>query len=111
MSHSRTEPNRAWDAGLRPDDHVAVLVCEQVEGSLVDWNVCSPIHFIAVSDMRDAVKKKRVDTTEPKGVEEGSEIRMIWPCTGANEYHVSSGARMLLPLLDMRMTRPVCTVI
>jgi len=85
MSHSRTEPNRAWDAGLRPDDHVAVLVCEQVEGSLVDWNVCSPIHFIAVSDMRDAVKKNRVTTTEPKGVEEGSEIRMIWPCTCANE--------------------------
>ena len=85
MSHSRTEPNRAWDAGLRPDDHVAVLVCEQVEGSLVAWNVSSPIHFISVSDMREAVRQKRVAITEPKGVEEGSEIRMIWPCTGANE--------------------------
>lgn len=85
MSHSRTDPNRSWGWGLRSDDHVAVLVCNQVDGSLVDWTVSSPIHFISISDMREAVQNNRITTTTPKGVEEGSEIRMIWPCTATKE--------------------------
>jgi len=85
MSHSLKDPNRAWDSGMRSDDRVAVLVCTQQNDLPINWNIDSPIHFITIEEMRNAAKKKRVNITKPKGVEEGSEIRMIWPCKGANQ--------------------------
>jgi hypothetical protein len=85
MSHSLKDPYRAWDAGMRPDDHVAVLLCKQAGDSPVEWQPASPIHFIKVSDMREAVTRRHIQISKPKGVEEGSEIRMIWPCAIANE--------------------------
>jgi HEAT repeat protein len=88
MSHSLKDPYRAWDYGMRPDDQVAILLCAQGSSSPVDWKPASPIHFIKVSDMREAVKNNLVKTTKPKGVEEGSEIRMIWPTVAANEASV-----------------------
>jgi len=88
MSHSLKDPYRAWDFGMRPDDQVAVLLCEQASDSPVDWKIGSPIHFIKVSDMRRAVAGKLVNVSKPKGVEEGSEIRMIWPTAAANEASV-----------------------
>ncbi|GIK41404.1 MAG: hypothetical protein BroJett011_52370 [Chloroflexota bacterium] len=88
MSHSLRDPYRAWDAGMRPDDLVAIVLCQQASESPVDWEVISPIHFVKVEDMREAVAKDHVKVTEPKGVEEGSEIRIIWPCVTANEESV-----------------------
>jgi HEAT repeat protein len=79
MSHSLKDPNRAWDAGMRSDDMVAVVQCARQSDSIVDWAPCSPIHFVLVADMQAAYRKKRVTITKPKGVEEGSEIRIIWP--------------------------------
>ncbi len=85
MSHSRADPNRAWDTGLSSNDYVAFVMFESRDGSIVDWEAVSPVHFIKVKDMQDAYKKKRVKITTPKGVEEGSEIRVIWPATRAQE--------------------------
>jgi hypothetical protein len=85
MSHSRKDPHRAWDAGMRPDDHVTALLCKQINDSPVDWEVVSPIHFIKVADMQEAVTNGYIQVSRPKGVEEGSEIRMIWPSATANE--------------------------
>jgi len=88
MSHSLKDPYRAWDYGMRPDDQVAVLLCDQASDSPIDWESASPIHFVKVSDMRKAVADKLIKITKPKGVEEGSEIRMIWPTVAANETSV-----------------------
>lgn len=90
MSHSKSDPNRAWDAGMRPDDYVVVVLCEQASDAIVDWQPSSPIHFIRVEDMRTAFSSGSVKITEPKGVEEGSEIRVIWPSVAANEKSVVS---------------------
>lgn len=79
------DPNRAWDAGMRQDDTVAVLLCTQVRNSPVDWIPVSPIHFVRVADLKQAVTSNVVKVTKPKGVEEGSEVRMIWPIATANE--------------------------
>ncbi len=85
MSHSQKDPHRAWDAGMRPDDQVAIVLCKQRDDSPIAWETISPIHFIKISAMRDAVAKRQVQITKPKGVEEGSEIRMIWPSAHAHE--------------------------
>lgn len=79
MSHSKTDPRRAWDADMRNDDFVAVVLCEKNGERPVDWEIASPIHFIKVQDMRDAFEKRKISITEPKGADEGSEIRVIWP--------------------------------
>lgn len=90
MSHSKSDPNRAWDAGMRPDDFVVVVLCEQASDAIVDWQASSPIHFISVEDMRTIFVHGTVKITEPKGVEEGSEIRVIWPSVAANDKSVVS---------------------
>jgi hypothetical protein len=78
MSHSLKDPRRAWDAGMRDDDYVSIVVFEQGTESPIDLKRISPIHFISVKDLRDAFARKRVSITKPKGVEEGSEIRVVW---------------------------------
>ena len=73
---------------MREDDFVVVVLCEQASDSIVDWRAASPIHFIRVGDMRQAFTRELVRITVPKGVEEGSEIRVIWPSVAANEKAV-----------------------
>jgi len=45
----------------------------------------SPVHFICVKDLRQAFSDKLVSITKPKGVEEGSEIRVVWTCAVAKQ--------------------------
>lgn len=85
MSHSLKDPRRAWDAGMRDDDHVSIVVFEQSAESPIDLKRISPVQFINVKDMRDAFTGKRVSITKPKGVEEGSEIRVVWTSAIANQ--------------------------
>jgi hypothetical protein len=85
MSHSLKDPRRAWDAGMRDDDYVSIVVFEQKDESPVDLKRISPIHFISVKELRDAFTAKRVSITKPKGVEEGSEIRVMWTCAVAKQ--------------------------
>lgn len=80
MSHSLNDPRRAWDNGMRDDDTVSIVLFNQSEESPLDLTQTSPIHFVSVRDLREAYAARRVKTTQPKGVEEGSEIRVVWPC-------------------------------
>jgi hypothetical protein len=106
MSHSLKDPKRAWDAGMRDDDFVSIVVFEQNEDSPVDLKQKSPIHFIRVKDMRKAFTDEQVSITQPKGVEEGSEIRVMWTCAAANQQSivaaVESGRIILNPTQEMR---------
>ena len=88
MSHSLNEPSRCWDVCMRADDYVSIVLLEAVEGSIVDYRRISPVMFIKVSDMQAAFVAKEVKITTPKGVEEGSEIRVIWPCAAAKAASV-----------------------
>ena len=88
MSHSLKDPRRAWDAGMRDDDYVSIVVFEQRADSPLDLKRISPVHFISVKDLRVAFVTKRVSITKPKGVEEGSEIRVVWPCAVASQKSV-----------------------
>ena len=90
MSHSLNDPKRAWDAGMRDDDLVSIIVFEQNNDSPIDLKQISPDHFISVKDMRKAFAAGQVSITQPKGVEEGSEIRVMWTCAAANQQAVVS---------------------
>lgn len=88
MSHSLKDEKRAWDAGLRDDDFVSIVLLRQEDDSFINPEAISPVHFIAVSDMRLAFKNRHVSITTPKGFEEGSEIRVVWGCSAARQDSV-----------------------
>lgn len=88
MSHSLKDPKRAWDAGMRDDDLVSIVVFEQKDTNPIDLKQISPVHFVSVKELRKAFTAGQVSITQPKGVEEGSEIRVVWTCAGANEKSV-----------------------
>lgn len=90
MSHSLRDPKRAWDAGMRDDDYVSIVVFKQSAESPIDLKRISPIQFVRVKDLRDAFAAKRVSITKPKGVEEGSEIRVVWTSAAAKQQSVVS---------------------
>lgn len=88
MSHSRHDPKRAWDAGMRDDDMVSIVVFEQNDDCPIDLKQISPVHFVSVREMLTAFTAGQVSITQPKGVEEGSEIRVMWTCAAANQRSV-----------------------
>ncbi len=88
MSHSLKDPKRAWDADMRDDDFVSIVVFEQSDDSPIDLKPTSPVHFVSVREMRKAFAEGQVSITKPKGVEEGSEIRVVWPCAAAHQRSV-----------------------
>ena len=90
MSHSLNDPKRAWDAGMRDDDLVSIVVFQQNNDSPVGLKQVSPVHFASVEEMRKAFTAGQVSITQPKGVEEGSEIRVMWTCAAANQKAVVS---------------------
>jgi hypothetical protein len=88
MSHSLNDPKRAWDAGMRDDDLVSIVAFEQNDDSPIDLKQISPVHFIRVKEMRKAFVAGQIAITQPKGVEEGSEIRVMWTCAAASQRSV-----------------------
>lgn len=88
MSHSLNDPKRAWDAGMRDDDLVSIVLFEQNDVSPIDLKQISPVHFVSVRELRQAFTAGQVSITQPKGVEEGSEIRVMWTCAAANQRSV-----------------------
>lgn len=84
MSHSRKDESRRWDFGMRNDDTVVIIQLLQDPENPISLERISPIHFIKISEMQKACDEKTVKITEPKGVEEGSEIRIIWPSASAS---------------------------
>jgi hypothetical protein len=106
MSHSLNDPKRAWDAGMRDDDLVSIVVFEQNDDFPVNLKQISPVHFVSVKKMRKAFAANQVSITKPKGVEEGSEIRVMWTCAAANRrsvvFAVESGKVSLTPVPEAR---------
>lgn len=88
MSHSLSDPMRAWDAGMRGDDYVSIVVFEQHADSPIKLEQISPVHFVSVNEMQMAFDAGQISISRPKGVEEGSEIRVMWTCAGANQQSV-----------------------
>jgi HEAT repeat protein len=84
MSHSHADPERGWDYGLDDNDLVAFVVCSKIGDEPVDWQVSSPIQYVLVKDLRLAQKGGHATLTQPKGAEEGFEMRIIWPTAIAN---------------------------
>jgi hypothetical protein len=56
-----------------------------LSAALIELKQISPIHFVSVKDMRKAFVDKQVSITTPKGVDEGSEIRVVWTCAASNQ--------------------------
>lgn len=106
MSHSRNDPKRAWDAGMRDDDLVSIVVFHQSDDSPIGLKQISPVHFVSVRDMRRAFAAGQVSITQPKGVEEGSEIRVVWTCAPANQRSTVSAVELgrisLTPVSEAR---------
>lgn len=106
MSHSLKDPKRVWDAGMRDDDLVSIVLFDQNDDSPIDLKQISPVHFLSVKDMRQAFASGNVSITRPKGVEEGSEIRVMWPCAAANKRSIVSaveaGTISLTSIADAR---------
>ncbi len=88
MSHSLNDPKRAWDAGMRDDDLVSIVVFEQNDDSPINLQQISPVHFICIKDMRQAFAAEQISITQPKGAEEGSEIRVMWTCAAAHQRSI-----------------------
>lgn len=84
MSHSRANPDRGWDKGLRDCDVVALAVCVKTGERPVDWQASHLIQFVSVGDLRRAFNQRSVLTSEAKGAEEGFEVRVTWPSAVAS---------------------------
>jgi hypothetical protein len=106
MSHSLNDPKRAWDAGMRDDDLVSIVLLNPKDDSPVNLEQVSPVHFVSVSDLRHAFIAEQVSITKPKGVEEGSEIRVVWVCATAKQlaevFAIEPNKVILIPIPTAR---------
>lgn len=76
MSHAEKNPDRYWDAGLRPEDLIAFIACQN------DGVTVCPAEsaiFFSVGDLRAKVDTAKLGA--PKSASEGAERDLIWPCT------------------------------
>lgn len=78
MSHSRNNPDRAWDVGLKDEDYVALVGCRKASMSPIDWVANSEVQFVSVKKLRESFSRDEVVIGKPKGVEEGSEVTVTW---------------------------------
>jgi hypothetical protein len=91
---------------MRDDDLVSIVVFEQNDVSPIDLKQISPVHFVSVRELRQAFTANQVSITRPKGVEEGSEIRVMWTCAAANQQSIVAaiepGKISLTPITETR---------
>lgn len=79
MSHSFSDPERGWDAGLKDNDYVALVVCKKISERPIGWEADKLIQYITVKDLREAERQNRIVSVKPKGAGEGFEARLTWP--------------------------------
>lgn len=91
MSHSLNDPKRSWDSGLRDNDYVSVVLFDQQDDNPANLKQKSPVHFIRIADMRQAFLSGQTSVSRPKGIEEGSEIRVKWNCSLAKQPSIVAG--------------------
>ncbi|MCC6005204.1 MAG: hypothetical protein LM590_12785 [Thermofilum sp.] len=78
MSHSLTNPDRAWYYGLNDDDYVVFIVCKKTGSEPIKWKAVGPIYYVLVKDLQNAFNNGQYFMSS-KGKEEGFEKRVIWP--------------------------------
>lgn len=88
MSHSFSDPERAWDHGLEDDDLVALVVCRRSGPRPIDWIADELVQYIVVGDLRAAQQANLVKSERPKGAQEGFEARITWPSCSATSSGV-----------------------
>lgn len=79
MSHSRSDPERGWDFGLENGDFVAFPLCRRIGDRPIDWQADTLVQYVSVAALRSAERNGQAVMTEPKGAEEGFEVRINWP--------------------------------
>ena len=84
MSHSLSDQQRGWDAGMKDNDYVALVVCKKVGERPIDWQASELIQYVPVKDLREAEQDNQVILVEPKGAQEGFERRITWPAMVAS---------------------------
>lgn len=75
MSDAPDNPERTWDAGLRDEDVVALIACEERDGRMEAAK--QPVLF-SVRDLRSSVSTSKLGP--PKSASEGAERDRTWPC-------------------------------
>lgn len=84
MSHSLSDPDRGWDAGLNNSDYVALVACHKEGDRPIDWVADKLVQYASVGDLREAVRRETVYYVKPKGAQEGFEARISWPSAVAS---------------------------
>ena len=74
MSHAPNNPDRHWDAGLRNEDVVAIIVCQDHQGRPA---IRGGPSFFTVKALRQSVDRKQLSNL--KAASEGSEQHLTWP--------------------------------
>jgi hypothetical protein len=88
MSHSLSDPERAWDRGLQDGDVAALALCKRVGLGPTDWEASGLVQYVAVSSLRDTYQHQLAVTSEPKGSQEAFEVRVTWPSAVATSEGV-----------------------
>ena len=76
MSDAPNNPERAWDAGLRQEDIVALIACGEGPDGFVPADEAA---YFSVSTLRDSVRFSKLGP--PKSASEGAERDRTWPST------------------------------
>lgn len=79
MSHSLADPARGWDYGLNNNDYVALVACKKVGEKPIDWQADQLVQYISVEELRETQESGDIEIVQPKGAEEGFEVRLKWP--------------------------------
>jgi hypothetical protein len=107
MSHSEADAQRSWDAGLDPNDFVALVgVSPGPSGKPVDWIADDLVQYLLVRDLKAAFDRADVSISARKGAEEGSEVRVAWPAAiAASDGEVAAVSHNTIQLRIGGITR------
>jgi HEAT repeats len=83
MSHSTSNVDRGWDAGLVDHDAIALVACERTGTGPLDWLADDLVQYLPVGPLREAFRSGLVKQERPKGAGEGFEVRVTWPAAVA----------------------------
>lgn len=78
MSHSFSNPQRAWDSGLEDGDYIALVFVSRDGERPIDWLADNLVQYLSVADLRRVYHSNSIIREKPKGAQEGFEERVTW---------------------------------